>query len=197
MQEIQKSKEVENQLVSIKNAVSDANATLNDDQLAKADAQIAELQQKLEDTQGQLGSYKEKSRQQGQAIASASQELRRLQKTIRDLEEMNMHVKNNSNQSNEDATAEQESEVERWKTIAEEQRISLTKNLMEEKERSLAYESRCLVLEKRISQLQVEQDHVNKGQPTIEAIVQTRSVQLLLAIIIGLISTLIYVFAAV
>lgn len=185
-QEIQRSKEVEQQLLSAKEAIGDA--ALKDERLIKADARNTEMQRKLDEAHAQLKSYAEKCRHQSQAISSASQELRRLENIIRTLE----HNKDKSVDSSNTSYQQRERDTsdECNSQNVEERYLRLMKDLTLEKERCKQYETKCMMLEKRIKNLE------QSRKPSLLDFMQTKSFQFSLAIVVGIISALLYVLIA-
>ncbi|KAI7882434.1 hypothetical protein K492DRAFT_236062 [Lichtheimia hyalospora FSU 10163] len=184
-QEIQRSKDVEQQLLSAKEAIGDA--AVKDERLMKADARNTEMQRKLDEANAQLTSYAEKCRHQSQAISSASQELRRLENVIRTLE----HGKDKTVDSNNTSHQREGYDSDESNSEDAEERYSrLIKELTMEKERCKQYETKCMMLEKRIKHLE------QSRKPSLLDFMQTKSFQFSLAIVVGIISALLYVLIA-
>ncbi|KAI7856128.1 hypothetical protein BDC45DRAFT_504370 [Circinella umbellata] len=190
--EVQRSKLLENQLRSVKDVVSDVDKALNNNRMEKADARIILLQQKLHEAQQQVTSYAEKCRHQDQAILAASKELHRLQKTIDQLQQN--HSNNNCDDNDqEDVLSDTQRQVEELKLILDEQKLRLNKDLAAEKARCIEYENKCLLLERRIKKLEQER----KPTTSLVDVLQMRAVQIALAILMGIISALLYVLIAI
>lgn len=110
------------------------------------------MQRKLDEAHAQLKSYAEKCRHQSQAISSASQELRRLENIIRTLEHNKDKSVDSSNTSYQQR--ERDSSDECNSQNVEERYLRLMKDLTLEKERCKQYETKCMMLEKRIKNLE-------------------------------------------
>ncbi|CDH55356.1 cell cycle arrest in response to pheromone-related protein [Lichtheimia corymbifera JMRC:FSU:9682] len=182
-QEIQRSKDVEQQLLSAKEAIGDA--ALKDERLTKADARNTEMQRKLDEAHAQLSSYAEKCRHQSQAISSASQELRRLESIIRTLEQSKDKSVGSTSQNGEGDDSDNCNPQD-----VEERYSRLMKDLAMEKGRCKQYETKCMMLEKRIKHLE------QSRKPSLFDFMQTKSFQFSLAIVVGIISALLYVLIA-
>ena len=165
------------------------------------------MQRKLDEANAQLTSYAEKCRHQSQAISSASQELRRLENVIRTLE----HGKDKTVGSNNTSHQREGYDSDESNSQDVEERYSrLIKELTMEKERCKQYETKCMMLEKRIKHLEQSRKPslLDFMQVThtlwwgiIEIsfnnlLVQTKSFQFSLAIVVGIISALLYVLIA-
>lgn len=107
------------------------------------------MQRKLDEAHAQLTSYAEKCRHQSQAISSASQELRRLESIIRTLEHSKDKTAGNTLQQ-----GEEDNNDKRNSQDVEERYSRLIKDLTMEKERCKQYETKCMMLEKRIKHLE-------------------------------------------
>ncbi|KAG2226541.1 hypothetical protein INT45_014285 [Circinella minor] len=199
--EVQRSKLLENQLRSVKDVISDIDKALNNNRMEKADARIILLQQKLHEAQQKVTSYAEKCRHQDQAIIAASKELHRLQNTIYQLQQNHRNNNNNNNDDDDgdhdkeenDVLGDTQRQVEELKWILDEQKFRLNKDLAAEKARCIEYENKCLLLERRIKKLEQER----KPTTSLVDVLQMRAVQIALAILMGIISALLYVLIAI
>ncbi|KAI8139970.1 hypothetical protein BJV82DRAFT_624599 [Fennellomyces sp. T-0311] len=183
--EVQRSKQLENQLRSVREVIAEVDKALSDNRLEKADARIVLLQQKLQAAQDQVASYADKCRHQDQAMAAASKELHRLQHTIRQLQ--------NDDVGSDDTLGDMRRQVEELNLIIDEQKLRLNKDLAVEKARCIEYENKCVVLERRIRKLEQER----KPATSLADVLQMRAVQISLAILMGIISALLYVLLAI
>lgn len=163
------------------------------------------MQRKLDEAHAQLSSYAEKCRHQSQAISSASQELRRLESIIRTLEQSKDKSVGSTSRNGEGDDSGNCNPQD-----VEERYSRLMKDLTMEKERCKQYETKCMMLEKRIKHLEqsrkpslfdfMQVTHVVASGITRQSFNvsfwQTKSFQFSLAIVVGIISALLYVLIA-
>lgn len=120
-------------------------------------ARNAALQRKLQEAEAQVKSYAEKSRQQDRAIASASKELLSLRNTIRQLERgSGVTTKPADKEEEEKSKANALRELQEIQLTLEAEKIKLEKQLLEKQSRSLKYEAECIELRRRVIELEEE-----------------------------------------
>ncbi|KAL1928527.1 hypothetical protein VTP01DRAFT_2883 [Rhizomucor pusillus] len=196
--ELQKSQEVEGQLKAVKEAISDVSTTINDTLLGQANARNAALQRKLQEAEAQVKSYAEKSRQQDRAIASASKELLSLRNTIRQLERgSGVTTKPADKEEEEKSKANALRELQEIQLTLEAEKIKLEKQLLEKQSRSLKYEAECIELRRRVIELEEEARKLRiLNNNTLADLFQHRMFQTVIAVLLAIISALLYVIFA-
>ncbi|CAO3650137.1 unnamed protein product [Cunninghamella blakesleeana] len=206
--ELQRSQQVEKELMDMKGAINDANKYYSDEKNKKTDSLNLLLQKQLYEAQHKIKEYTEKSKLQEQAMSSAQKQLLQLQKTIEKTKK-NHH---NGMIQGSDVT-ELRKELEQLRLQLDEEKISHNKELMVEKQKCMDYEEKCLQLEKRILLLEKSKNHhqqslIHTTSPLngnesngfftgfLDAL-QLRSVQILLGILLAIISALFYALLAI
>ncbi|KAL0089584.1 hypothetical protein J3Q64DRAFT_1729310 [Phycomyces blakesleeanus] len=149
--ELQRAKEVGNELASMKESVLDVDKIFNEDKLKKSDEHNILLQQQLAKSAAQLASYAEKCRQQERALLSANQELHNRQQTIRAMEKEGYR---NDSENNRSETKQNRWQSEEAQLEFEKEKIRLNKALVAKEVECIDLKSMCIELEKQNRRLE-------------------------------------------
>ncbi|KAI9032732.1 hypothetical protein CLU79DRAFT_727657 [Phycomyces nitens] len=165
--ELQRAKEVGNELASMKESVLGVDKIFNEDKLKKSDAHNALLQQQVANATAQVASYANKCREQERAISSAKQELHRLQQTIQTMEKNGYRSNLEPNRSDMN---------DRWqneqvKLAFEEEKVKLNKALVAKEIECIDLKCRCIKLEKQ-NPIAEMNHHGQSGSKDLEALQQ-------------------------
>ncbi|KAI8334673.1 hypothetical protein BC941DRAFT_431845 [Chlamydoabsidia padenii] len=184
--ELKRSQQVEKELREMKEAIGEMDKThSNEDRLKKSNDLTISLQNQLDQAHRQLGAYAEKTRLQDLAISSAQKQLVELQKVIE-------NKPRHTSKDDESEVAIWRQKVEQLYREMDEEKVKQNKVLMLEKEQRMDYEQRCLELEKRLAGFEGGRHQENGFFSGLMDALQTRSVQILIGVMMAVISTLIY-----
>ncbi|ORZ14060.1 hypothetical protein BCR42DRAFT_61057 [Absidia repens] len=194
--ELQRSQQVEKELLGMKDAIGEMDKANHEERLKKSNALNKALQKQLDDAHHQVNAYAEKSRLQDLSLSSAQKELMELRQRIDKI------TKNNKMNGSEVASWRQK--VEQVRLELETEKLKHNKDLMMEKKRCVEYEQKCVELEKHL--LTLERGYQRSTSKSSEAsssnqgglfsgfmdAIQIRSVQVILGVMMAVISTLLY-----
>ncbi|CAO3653308.1 unnamed protein product [Cunninghamella echinulata] len=209
--ELQRSQQVEKELMDMKGFISDANTYYTEEKTKKVDSLNILLQQQLYEAQNRIKEYSKKTKLQEQAMSAAQKQLLQLQKTIEKTKT------NHSNGLLHGSDINQlRKELEQVRLQLDEEKINHHKELMIEKQKCVDYEEKCLQLEKKLLLLEKSSSSLKKQQDLISSngqlptgnqnngffmgffdALQLRSVQILLGILLAIISALFYALIAI
>ncbi|KAI8093563.1 uncharacterized protein BX664DRAFT_313605 [Halteromyces radiatus] len=195
--ELQRSQQVEKELLDMKEFIGDVDKVNNEDRLKKMNDLNISLQHRLNEAQQQLTAYAEKTRLQDLAVASAQKQLLELQQVIETSRKAGMAKLNYGPEM-----TKLRQTLEQVRFELDQEKVKHNKALMAEKKRAMDYEKKCLELEKHL--LFLERDQRVNGTTSVTRsdgggffsglmdALQIRSVQIVFGVMMAVISTLLY-----